>query len=159
MDHQQGSRPCPRTEEARGKSDVDDGAAWIRALDRIREPECAQAIVDRVEELLWVLDHQDDLDADFLAIYGIDLEQDDAISARRYFALAQRLPAYQGVLAARIDEERERQEPTRTTPTRTSTQAAPARRGSSESTEVSLTQFRAQFPGLVSVSGGNEGGG
>jgi hypothetical protein len=43
---------------------------------------------------MWVLDHLDDLDADFLAIYGIDLEQDDAISARRYFALAHRLPAW-----------------------------------------------------------------
>ncbi|WP_030168928.1 hypothetical protein [Streptomyces sp. NRRL S-813] len=153
MDHQQGPRPRPRPEAARGKSEVDDGAAWIRALEQIREPECAQAIVERVEELVWVLDHQDDLDADFLAIYGIDLEQVE-ISARRYFALAHRLTAYTGVMAARVEAEREEREPSRPTPTRTSSTAAPAGRGTNEVSEVSLTQFRAQFPGLVSVAQG-----
>jgi hypothetical protein len=153
MDHQQGSRPRPRTEEARGKSEVDDGAAWIRALDQIREPDCAQAIVERVEERLWVLDHLEDLDADFLAIYGLDLEHVE-ISAPRYFALAYRLTAYTGVMATRAEEAREEQRPTSSTPTRTSTTTAPARRGDGETAEVSLTQFRAQFPGLVSVAQG-----
>jgi hypothetical protein len=102
---------------------------------------------------MWVLDHLDDLDADFLAIYRIDLEQDDAISARRYFALAHRLTAYQGVMAARVDEERDERPAVSTTPTRTQT-AAPQGSGSSETAEVSLTQFRAQFPGLVSVAQG-----
>ncbi|MER7814549.1 hypothetical protein [Streptomyces sp. NPDC096153] len=50
------------------------------------------------------------MDADFLAIYGIDLEEDD-ITARRYFSLAHRLPAFQGVLAARVEAEREASEP------------------------------------------------
>ncbi|MEU6597848.1 hypothetical protein [Streptomyces flaveolus] len=90
-----------------------------------------------------------------MAIYGIDLEQADAISARRYFALAHRLTAYTGVMAARADAEREQPARSRT-PTRTST-AAPAGRGDSEVHEVSLTQFRAMFPGLV--SGGSAGGG
>lgn len=107
--------------------------------------------MERVEELLWVLDHLDDLDADFLAVYGIDLEQAD-VSARRYFALAQRLPAYQGVMAARYEEEREQQDSP--TPTRTSSTAPPARQGTGETAEVSLTQFRALFPGLVSVAQG-----
>lgn len=105
-----------------------------------------------MEELLWILDHLDDLDADFLAIYGLDLEQVE-ISARRYFALAHRLPAYQGVMAARVDEERDERPAARSTPTRTQT-AAPQGSGSSETAEVSLTQFRAQFPGLVSVAQG-----
>jgi hypothetical protein len=130
----------------------------VRLLNEIREPACAQTIVDRVEELLWILDHQDDIDADFLAIYGIDLLEQE-ISAPRYFALVYRLTAYQGVMAARAEEEREQQEPIRSTPTRTSTTAAPSGSGSSEKTEISLTQFRAQFPGLVSVSGGSAGGG
>ena len=112
---------------------------------------------DRIAEVAWVLDHLDDLDADFLAIYGIDLEQVD-ISAARYFALAHRLTAYTGVMAARAEAGQERREPRSSTPTRTSTPAAPAQRGSSGTTEVSLTAFRAQFPGLVSV-GGSEGGG
>jgi hypothetical protein len=101
---------------------------------------------------MWVLDHIDDIDADFLAIYHIDLEHDE-LSARRYFALAYRLPAYQGVLAARQEEARERQ-PHRTTPTRTSSAPATARDDDSGRTELSLTQFRAQFPGLVSVGQG-----
>jgi hypothetical protein len=116
----------------------------------------SEPVWDRITEVSWVLDHLDDLDADFLAVYGIDLEQADAISARRYFALAHRLTAYTGVMAARAETEREQSEPNRTssTPTRTSTPAEPTRHGSSETTEVSLTQFRAQFPGLVSVTQG-----
>ena len=123
----------------------------MRLLDEIERLACGQAIGDRVEELLWVFDHQDDLDADFLAIYGIDLDRDE-ITARRYFALAHRLTAYTGVMAARAEAEREEQEPTRTTSTRTSSTPAPAR--DNETSEVSLTAFRMQFPGLVSMGGG-----
>jgi hypothetical protein len=100
---------------------------------------------ERTAQTGWVLDHLDDLDADFLAIYGIDLEHDD-ISARRYFALAHRLTAYSGVMAARAENERER-----STPTRTSSTPAPPR---DDTTELSLTQFRAKFPGLVSIGQG-----
>lgn len=111
---------------------------------------------DRLAQVMWVLNHDADIDADFLAVYGIDLYEQE-VSGPRYFALAHRLTAYQGVMAARVEEESEDQ-PASNTPTRTSDTAAPAGRGSSETTEVSLTQFRAQFPGLVSV-GGTEGGG
>ena len=71
-------------------------------------------IADRLAEVMWVIDHEADIDADFLAIYGIDLEQVD-ISGRRYLALAHRLTAYQGVMAARVEEEREQQQPITTT--------------------------------------------
>jgi hypothetical protein len=101
---------------------------------------------------MWVLDHQEDLDADFLAIYGIDLEQAD-VSGPRYFALAYRLTAYQGVMQARTDEAHD-QQPSRSTPTRTQDTAPPTRQGAGETAEVSLTQFRAQFPGWVSVAQG-----
>ena len=107
--------------------------------------------MERIEQVLWVLDHEGDLDADFLAIYGIDLEQAD-VSGPRYFALAHRLPAYQGVMAARVEDERDRT--SSTTRTR-STQ--PAQQGGSENREVSLTAFRVMFPGIV--SGGSAGGG
>jgi hypothetical protein len=99
---------------------------------------------------MWVLDHQDDIDADFLAIYGIDLEQAD-VSAPRYFALAHRLTAYQGVMAARVDQE---QDQTSSTTTRTSS-TQPAPQGGGENREVSLTAFRVMFPGIV--SGGASG--
>jgi hypothetical protein len=110
-----------------------------------------EILADRVDQTMWVLAHERDIDADFLAIYGIDLEQVE-MAGPRYFALAYRLTAYQGVMAARVDEERD-ERPTSTTPTRTST-APPERQGAGETTEVSLTQFRMQFPGLVSVAEG-----
>jgi hypothetical protein len=113
------------------------------------------AIADRLGQVMWVLDHLDDLDADFLAIYGIDLEQAD-VSGRRYFALAQRLTAYQGVMAARVDQERDEQDGTSSTTTRTSS-TQPAQQGGGGTKEVSLTAFRVMFPGIV--SGGSTGGG
>jgi hypothetical protein len=58
-------------------------------------------------------------------------------------------------MAARIEEQRERREsPRSTTPTRTSTTTAPEQRGDSEVHEVSLTQLRAKFPGLISMGQG-----
>ncbi|MFI5473213.1 hypothetical protein ACIA6D_23605 [Streptomyces cacaoi] len=155
MDHRQGSGPRPRTEDEGGKSEVDSRRPWLRLLDEIQEPDCADAIGDRVEQLLWILDHLDDIDADFLAIYRIDLERDE-ITARRYFALAHRLPAYQGVMATRVDEERDEHNPS-ATPTRTSSTPAPTG-ADGETREVSLTAFRMQFPGLVSMGGGAGGG-
>jgi hypothetical protein len=103
---------------------------------------------------MWVLDHQADIDADFLAIYGLDLEQAE-ITGPRYFALAYRLTAYQGVMAALREEEA--QQPSTTT-TRTHSEAPPVRQGDGAVKEVSLTAFRVMFPGIVS-SGGSAGGG
>jgi hypothetical protein len=54
-------------------------------------------------------------------------------------------------MAARVEEERERTTPTRAS---TTTTAAAAQGGTTGATEVSLTQFRAQFPGWVSVTQG-----
>jgi hypothetical protein len=113
-----------------------------------------EALADRISQVMWVLDHEADIDADFLAIYGLDLEHVE-ITGPRYFALAYRLTAYQGVMAARADEARESSPPVnRTTPTRTSSTAEPTRHGGGEAAEVSLTQFRASFPGWVSVAQG-----
>lgn len=117
----------------------------------------SEPVWERIAQVAWVLDYLDDIDADFLAIYGIDLLEQE-VSARRYFALIHRLPAYQGVLAVRREEAREEQEDPgeqkrSSTPTRTSTEAAPAG-GSSEVREVSLTQFRAFYPGLISMAQG-----
>lgn len=54
-------------------------------------------------------------------------------------------------MAARAEAEREQSEPTSTTPTRTSSTPAPH---SADVKEVSLTAFRMQFPGLVSMAQG-----
>ncbi|MFI1166568.1 hypothetical protein ACH4UM_23930 [Streptomyces sp. NPDC020801] len=123
--------------------------------DGFSRADLSEPVWDRISEIAWVLHHEADIDADFLAIYGIDLEQVD-ISSRRYFALAHRLTAYQGVMAARVEEERE-QQPTGTTTTRTHSDAPPVRQGNGEDREVSLTAFRVMFPGIV--SGGSAGGG
>lgn len=55
---------------------------------------------ERIEEIGWVTEHVADLDADFLAIYGID----DMLSlpAARWLRLAYRVSAYEGVMAARL---------------------------------------------------------
>ncbi|WP_328932622.1 MULTISPECIES: hypothetical protein [unclassified Streptomyces] len=50
----------------------------------------------------------DDLDADFLAIYGIN-EPLETLSGPRYFKLAYRVGAYNGVMTARIAKEQEDQ--------------------------------------------------
>lgn len=121
--------------------------------DAVHAQDWLEAIADRTAQIIWVLHHEDDIDADFLAIYHLDLHEQE-VAGPRYFALAHRLTAYQGVMAARADEQRERREPSRsTTPTRTSSTPATAR-DDSGTAELSLTQFRAKFPGLVSVGQG-----
>lgn len=101
--------------------------------------------MERTAEVIWVLDHEGDLDADFLAIYGIDLG-DTTIAAPRFFALAHRVTAYQGVMAARVEEEREEAKPQAIGGEVRRQDAAP-----DGSREVTLTAFRVQFPGLVSM--------
>jgi hypothetical protein len=128
-----------------------------RLCDWAYEQSWLKTFADRLAQIMWVLDHQADIDADFLAIYGIDLYEQE-VPAPRYFALACRLTAYQGVMAARREAEADDARPASNTPTRTSSTAPPTRQGDSEVHEVSLTAFRAKFPGLVSV-GGSAGGG
>lgn len=94
--------------------------------------------------------HMRDLQADFLTFYGIDLR--DEVDGPTFFALAHRLPAYQGVMAARMEEERDEQP----TPAPAVQQRAAPRPAGDGVTEVSLTAFRATFPGLVSVATSGE---
>lgn len=64
--------------------------------------------------MLWTLDHLDDLDADFRVFYRIDGIGDErfplGLTAPRFFALAHRSAAYEGVMAARVAEEMAEQE-------------------------------------------------
>jgi hypothetical protein len=56
-----------------------------------------------------VLDYLDDLDADFRVFYRVDdIEQ---LSGPQFFALAVRVSAYQGVMAARIAEQQDDSSP------------------------------------------------
>ena len=54
--------------------------------------------------MAWVLEHPRDLAADFRAIYHLSPAETQDLSAPEFFALAHRLPAYRGVLAARAAE-------------------------------------------------------
>jgi hypothetical protein len=54
---------------------------------------------------MWVLDHMDDLDADFRVFYRIDDIED--LSGPRFLALALRVFAYQGVMAARVADQQD----------------------------------------------------
>lgn len=102
-------------------------------------------LADRAAQIAWVLDHQADLDADFLAFFGIDLDQDD-ITGPRYYALAHRVSAYGGVMSARIEEQRDQQEPAPA-----STSSSPARQTTGDR-HMELVAFRAIFPGMVSMT-------
>lgn len=125
-------------------------------LHRLGELDGIARFATRVAEIGWVLEYEADIDADFLAIYGIDLEVCD-MTGPRYLALAHRLSAYQGVMAARAEEEREKPAATpevREAPPTT----APAQQRADGSSEISLTAFQFRFPGVVSTaSSGGEG--
>jgi hypothetical protein len=54
---------------------------------------------------MWVLDHLEDLDADFLALYRID--DFGEMFAPRFFSLALRTVAFSGVMAARVAAEKD----------------------------------------------------
>jgi hypothetical protein len=56
---------------------------------------------------MWVVDYLDDLEADFLAIYRIDDPM--VLSGPRFFKLAHRVGAYNGVITLLFQQEAERQ--------------------------------------------------
>jgi hypothetical protein len=58
---------------------------------------------------MWVLGYLPDLESDFSAFHRVD--DIYLMSSARFFILANRLPAYQGVLAARVMQEQEDQKP------------------------------------------------
>jgi hypothetical protein len=55
---------------------------------------------------LWVLHHLDDLESDFSAIHGISDML--AMPAPRFFRMAERLPAYRGMMRTVVENEAHR---------------------------------------------------
>ncbi|MFG3051907.1 hypothetical protein ACGFZP_13280 [Kitasatospora sp. NPDC048239] len=84
-----------------------------------------------------MVDHVDDLEADFQAHYGLDQAE---LDGPRWVRLAQRVAAYGGVMARRIEEQRDAGQPM---------QQPPANSGERE---MDLTELRLAHPGLVSVT-------
>ncbi|MEV8439186.1 hypothetical protein AB0425_17565 [Actinosynnema sp. NPDC051121] len=111
---------------------------------------CLQDWEDRVAEIEWVLGHLDDLQADFLHIWGIDLDVDEPPPGWRFFAMCRRTFAYQGVMAGRLAEEDRRQGPRPVS--HPATPAPPATRPGPAGTDVqemSLEQLQRMHPDLI----------
>lgn len=68
----------------------------------------APGIARRVDEVSWVADYIDDLEADFLAVYHVPDDPDGrsgmwSLPGPRWLRLASRTVAYPGVVAARAE--------------------------------------------------------
>lgn len=66
--------------------------------------------MQRVGELLWVLDHLVDLESDFSAIHGIRNPYEE-LSGPQYFQMSSRMAAYRGVMRLRMEAEAEKKRP------------------------------------------------
>jgi len=103
-----------------------------------------------MEEIVWVLDHLEDLDADFLALYGI--ENPWEMPAARFFNLAMRSFYYQGTMQFRIlreQEDQQQQGKPQQRPSREPTYGpSPSKKQGEEVKVVPLTGLLAMMPGL-----------
>jgi hypothetical protein len=85
--------------------------------------------MERTGEVLWVTDHMDDLDADFRVFYrveGIGEEDFGGMTGPRFFALAERTFAYEGVMAARQAAEQAERSPSSPTAARPDVREVPS---------------------------------
>lgn len=111
---------------------------------------CTEDFEDRLAEIGWVVEHLDDLQADFLAIWGIDLDVDEPPYAARFFAMCRRTFSYDGVMAARLAE-LERREPSQPAPRHAAHVPtwATASQHDRQVQEVSLEQLARMHPDLI----------
>lgn len=64
--------------------------------------------MERAEQIVWTLEYEEDIASDLSAFHRVDDPM--TLDGPRYFSLAARLPAYAGILQARVvAEERERE--------------------------------------------------
>lgn len=94
---------------------------------------------------MWVINYLDDLDADFRVFYRIDnmLTQ---LDGPRFFRLAMRVGAYQGVISARLAEEN----PDYAAPVNRSTGGAPKQPQEVKRIEATPTALAIAAPGMFS---------
>jgi hypothetical protein len=94
---------------------------------------------------MWVVDHLEDIESDFAVLHRVD----DPLSlpGPEFFRKASRLPAYRGVMRARVEAAQERaQHSYGGTPSSRSGQAP---RGAEPVQEVPLAQVYAMHPDLI----------
>lgn len=101
-----------------------------------------------------MLDHLEDIESDMSAIHRID--DIHAVSARRFFALVPRLPAYPGVMQVRVQAELENP-----TETLLAEPSAPPPTGGKQGVPDRLARVHAgfagdggRFPPAIEVGGG-----
>ncbi|MGW6912593.1 hypothetical protein ACWGB8_02025 [Kitasatospora sp. NPDC054939] len=85
-------------------------------------------------------DYLDDLESDFSRFHRVDQAE---LDGPRWVRLGQRIAAYGGVLARRIEQQRDDNSPT---------PAPTAARTTTNAEEMSLTELRIAHPGLMSVT-------
>jgi hypothetical protein len=56
---------------------------------------------------MWVLDYLDDIESDMSAIHRVDYGSMLDLPSPQFFAMARRLPAYQGAMAARLENDKQ----------------------------------------------------
>lgn len=91
-----------------------------------------------------MLDHLDDLASDFSAIHGI--HDMGALPGPVFYALAERLAAYQGVMAARVAAEAE------DAPAQPQPAAHPRRPPAGQVTPTAVLKYDSAFAGVFSFS-------
>lgn len=115
-------------------------------------------MTERAGQLIWLLDHLDDLDADFRVFYGIAGIGEEIfgdLSGPRFFALAFRTIHFRGVMRDRIMSEQIKEE--ENNPQRSSGGPVSHARSSSSTSsmwsgevkEVPLSQMKALHPGII----------
>lgn len=65
-------------------------------------------MTERAGELGWVLQHLEDLDADFSRYYRVDWQ---TLTGPRFFSRAQRVSAYGGIMTAVVEKALQPEEP------------------------------------------------
>lgn len=96
-----------------------------------------------------MLDHLDDLHADYWAIWGIDIHRDTTLTGPEFFAMARRTFSYDGMMTARLraQEEQEQQQAPVSQP-----QTPSPTPQSSGAKVVDLATFRQMFPDVTTHS-------
>ncbi len=97
---------------------------------------------------MWVLDHLGDLESDLSRFHRVEDIYD--LDGPRFFRLAGRIFAYEGVMAARVASEREQDRTSRPAPQRPAEQPPPPRpRGDGAKQRVTVSQLQLIVPGLI----------
>lgn len=107
---------------------------------------------ERLRQTVWVLEYLDDIDADFLAVYRIDLRDPATrISGPTFFARASRLFSYRGAMRERLlveQEENRNNPPARSNPGYTPPAAAAPAASDDGVRWVNPDDMKALFPDL-----------